>query len=30
MTTKFLSRHQVEEAEYAVQQSPYLAVLLSI
>jgi aconitase B len=28
-TTKFLSHHLVEEAEYAVQQSLSLAVLLS-
>jgi hypothetical protein len=29
MTTKFLSHHQVDEAEYVVQQSHSLAVLLS-
>jgi hypothetical protein len=29
MTTKFLSRHLVDEAEYAVQQSLCLVALLS-
>jgi DNA-binding PucR family transcriptional regulator len=29
MIAKFLSRHLVDEAEYAVQQSPSLVELLS-